>query len=291
MLKDFLLCLLLSVLGTSLLQAQKTQILLLGSDHLSQVFEEEYPNTDVLMPHNQQEMEAFSSVVAEFSPDVVMVEVLPEMQKEIDSLYTLYLGDQLDFSDLEFGRSEVYQLGFRIGKKLGLKKITAVNSEGGTSQGILDNGKNIEVYENETKNLRKVVKETYQSLQQGKLSFQEFLIFLNQPKTYNLIYRLRYITPARVRDGNFTNPDKMVHTDFINPEYIGAELISVFKNRDYKIYSNIVTTKLQEKSKRMLLIIGVGHIGSLKSIIQDDPEFEIVHANEVFKEQRVQGYN
>lgn len=274
-------------ISLSVVQAQRTEIMLLGSDHLSQVYEEEHPNTDVLLPHNQRDVEAFSAVVAEFSPDVIMVEVLPEKQKELDSLYSLYLQDKLDLNDLIYGRSEVYQLAFRIGKKLGLKKIIAVNSEGGTSQGILDNGKNIEIYENDTKNLRKVVNETYEALQQGQLSFQEFLIFLNQPKTYNQIYRLRYITPARVRDGTFTNPDEMVNTEFINPDYIGAELISVFKNRDYKIYSNIVKTMLQEKPRRMLLIIGVGHIGSLKNIIRDDPEFEIVQTNEFLEKHQI----
>ncbi|MFC4213042.1 DUF5694 domain-containing protein [Pedobacter lithocola] len=52
--------------------------------------------------------------------------------------------------------------------------------------------------------------------------------------------------------------------------YIGAELTSTFKNRDYKIYSNIVTKQLETQAKRMLLIIGVAHIGSLKSILRDD---------------------
>lgn len=267
------------------LSAQKTEILLLGSPHLHQVFQEGFPATDVMTPRNQKEIQAFASAIQKFDPEAIMVEALPEKQDEIDSLYGLYLKNQLNFSELEYGRSEIYQLGFRIGKELGLEKINAVNSKGGTSQSILDNGKNIDIYENETISLRKVVNETEEALQNGELSYQDFLKLLNQPQIYNLIYRLRYITPARVRDGNFTNPDEMVDTAFINREYIGAELISVFKNRDYKIYSNIVNTLLEEKPKRMLLIIGVGHIGSLKSIIQDDPEFELIQANEFLKEQ------
>ena len=71
-------------------------------------------------------------------------------------------------------------------------------------------------------------------------------------------------------------------TDALNPKRqkeIGAELNSVFKNRDYKIYSNIVTAKVQHNPKKILLIIGVAHIGSLISIFRDDPEFELVSAN------------
>lgn len=84
------------------------------------------------------------------------------------------------------------------------------------------------------------------------------------------IYRLRYLTPARVTNGTFTHPDEMVDTAFVDPQYIGAELTSVFKNRDMKIYSNIVTQTLQYHPKKILLIIGVGHLGSLRSLFRDD---------------------
>jgi hypothetical protein len=87
---------------------------------------------------------------------------------------------------------------------------------------------------------------------------------------------LRYITPARVINGTFKNPDATVDTAFINPKYIGAELISIFKNRDYKIYSNIVTTQLQTRSKRALLLIGAAHLGSLNSIFRDDTDYNVV---------------
>lgn len=260
-------------------QTGKAEILLLGSDHLAQVYEEGSPNTDVLTPQNQEEIMEFTTMVGKFSPDIIMVEVLPERQVEIDSLYSLYLEDKLNLDSMEGGRSEVYQLAFRIGKNEGVKAITCVNSKGGTSQSILDNGDNIEIYENETKELRKMVKEKYGALQSGVLSFKDFLVFLNQPEAYNVVYRLRYMTPARVRNGTFTNPDEMVDTAFVNPKYFGAELISVFKNRDYKIYSNIVTNKLKQKPKKILLIIGVGHIGSLKSIFRDDEEFTVIDPN------------
>jgi hypothetical protein len=148
---------------------------------------------------------------------------------------------------------------------------------------VLSNGKNIELYKNETTELRKVVGNTYAALQSGTLSFKDFLIFINQPQIYNKVYHLRYVTPARVTNGTFTNPDEMIDTAFVNPQYIGAELISVFKNRDYKIYSNMVTTQLNQKAKRILLIIGVAHIGSLTSIIRDDPEYTLIDASRYLK--------
>ena len=261
-------------------QSDKTKLLLLGSDHLYQVYQEGNPETDVLTSDNQAELEEFTALVEQYQPNMIMIESLPEDQAEIDSLYALYRQGQLNMDSLEYGRSEVYQLAFRIGKSQGLDEIVCVNSKGGTSQSMLDNGENIELYENETTELRKVVGAKYAALREGTLSFKDYLTFLNQPEAYNMIYHLRYITPARVTNGTFTNPDEMVDTAFIDPHYIGAELISVFKNRDYKIYSNIVTAQLRKQPERILLVIGVGHIGSLKSIFRDDPAYELVDANE-----------
>ena len=183
---------------------------------------------------------------------------------------------KLKLDQLEDGRSEVYQIAFKLGKQLGINKIYCVNAPGGTSQSILDNGENINLYKEEGAALRAMVVDKVKAVQDGKLSLTNYLAFINQPETYNGVYRLRYITPARVRNGTFKNPDAMIDTAFINPTYIGAELISVFKNRDYKIYSNLVTTQLKTKAKRAMLLIGAAHLGSLRSILRDDTEYNLV---------------
>ena len=84
-----------------------------------------------------------------------------------------------------------------------------------------------------------------------------------------------YCTPARVTNGTL-RPDPMVDAAFINPQYVGAEFISVFYNRDLKVYSNIVTTQLATKQTRQLLIIGARHVGSLQGILENDPGYQVV---------------
>jgi len=268
---------------SAMAQTERTQILLLGSDHLAQIHRKDNPNTDVFTPKRQQELAEFASQLDAYRPDMIQVEVLPERQREIDSLYTLYLKDGLNFEQLEDGRSEVYQLAFRMGRRLHLKKIYCVNAPGGTSQSVLDNGDHIELYQHEMAQLRKVVGEAYAGLQKGSLSLKDFLVFINQPQTYNKVYHLRYITPARVTNGRFKHPDPMIDTAFVDPRYIGAELTSVFKNRDYKIYSNIVNAQMKERPKRIMLLIGAAHLGSLRSILRDDEEFALVDASKFLK--------
>lgn len=257
-------------------QAQPTDIMLLGSDHLAQLYKPNQPHSDVLRPNRQTELAQFATLIAAYKPDIILVEVLPEKQPQIDSLYMHYVHNSLNLTELADGRSEVYQLAFRLAKQLGLPTIHCVNAPGGTSQSILDNGENINLYKQEGAALRATVVDKVNALQANTLSIRDYLVFLNQPETYNKIYHLRYITPARIINGTFRNPDAMVDTAFVNPKYIGAELISVFKNRDYKIYSNIVTTQLKTQAKRALLLIGVAHIGSLRSIFRDDAAYHLV---------------
>lgn len=264
-------------------QSKKTNIMIVGSDHLAQIYKKEFPNTDALMPKAQKDLSDFAQSITSFKPDMICVEVLPKHQNEIDSLYALYAQNKLDFKSLEDGRSEVYQLAFRVAKEMKLRKVHCVNAPGGTSQGILDNGDNIEMYKKEGLELRAFAVAKMTQLQKGTIGIREYLRFVNQPEIAKKVYHLRYITPSRVRNGKFKNPDAMIDTAFINPMYIGAELTSTFKNRDYKIYSNIVTGQMQTQAKRILLIIGVAHIGSLKSILRDDDSIIIIDANRYIK--------
>ncbi|MBC8081815.1 MAG: hypothetical protein H7Z21_01270 [Hymenobacter sp.] len=264
-------------------QPSRTDVMVVGSDHLSQLYKKDNPNTDVLTSTRQQEIIRFTTSLAQYKPDMLVVESLPEKQSEIDSLYRLYVQDKLNLMTLPDGRSEIFQLAFRLGKQFQLSKIYCVNAPGGTSQGILRNGNNIELYQNATMELRKVVSEKMAALQNGTLSLHDYLVAINQPQIYNLIYRLRYITPARVTNGKFIKPDNMVDTAFVNPKYIGAELISIFKNRDYKIYSNIVVQAMQVKPKRIMVLFGAAHIGSLNNIFADDPEYRVVQASKYLK--------
>ncbi|KAA6438209.1 hypothetical protein FEM33_16005 [Dyadobacter flavalbus] len=237
----------------------------------------------MLSPQRQKEIAALVERVRKFQPDMIAIERLPEEQAELDSIYNLFASNQLQLSTLPDGRSESYQLAFNLAKNLKLKKVYGVNAPGGTSQSILSNGENIDMYKEEGMQVRNMARAQLAKIQDGSLSIRDYILFLNQPEIIQKTHHLRYIMPSRVTNGKFTNPDAMVDTAFVNPKYIGAELTSVFKNRDYKIYSNIVTTQLKQQSKRILVVIGQAHIGSLQSIFRDDPAFKIIEATQYLR--------
>ena len=252
-----------------------TDILLLGCSHLAQLYKAGNPSSDVLAPRRQAELSAVLDGLQRYQPDGILVEELPENQPRLDSLYQRYRQGQLDLATLPGGRSEVYQLGFALGKRLGLPRIYCVNAPGGTSQSILHEGKNIELYEQATTQWRAFSDPIGLRLLAGTSTLPQYLRALNEPATLRRLHTLVYRTPARVTDGQL-RPDNMVDAGFINPHYVGAEFISVFYNRDLKVYSNIVTTQLQTRQRRQLLIIGARHVASLQGMLSDDPAYRVV---------------
>lgn len=108
----------------------KTEVMTLG------VFHFEYPNLDavrieekdkisVLDEPYQSEIAAIIKAIKEFNPTVIAIEFLPQRQQMIDSLYSLY-----ESYSWELGKNEVYQLGFRLGRKLNISKIYCVDDPG-----------------------------------------------------------------------------------------------------------------------------------------------------------------
>jgi hypothetical protein len=254
-----------------------TDILLVGSNHLSQLYKADNPHSDVLTPKRQAELGAVLNGLQRFRPDGIMVEEVPENQPRIDSLYQLYRQGKLDLNTLSGGRSEVYQLGFALGKRLGLPRIHCANAPGGTSQSILNQGDNIALYEQATTRWRTQVARVDKELLAGNATMAQYMCTLNNPTLVKQLHTLVYNVPARVTNGTL-KPDAMVDAAFINPKYVGAEFISVLYNRDLKVYSNIVTTQLATQQVRQLVIIGVRHVGSLKGIFREDPAYRVVEA-------------
>ncbi|TGD77819.1 DUF5694 domain-containing protein [Hymenobacter wooponensis] len=261
----------------------RTDIMLLAVPHLPQLYKKDNPSTDVLSPRRQTELVAFRDQVLRYRPNAILVEELPSQQPRLDSLYALYRQDKLDLNNMPGGRSEIYQLAFPLGKRLGLDRIYCVNSQGGTSQSILHEGTNIKLYQDATAEHRAYYTPVVQKWEAGDLSMSGLLAFLNSQPMLEQLHTLVYRTPARVTDGTL-KPDEMVDSAFIKPHYVGAEFISVLYNRDLKIYSNIVTTQMATRSSRILTIIGGRHVRSLQGIFSTDPAYRLVPSTAYIKQ-------
>jgi len=132
--KKLLIPLIVAICNTAIAQQNEilpqTEIMTLGVFHFA------YPNLDVVTTADkdkisvmeepyQSEIIAISKALCDYKPTIIAVEVTPDQQFTIDSLYSLYKNNQLIL-----GKGEVYQLGFRIGKNLNLPTIYCVNDWG-----------------------------------------------------------------------------------------------------------------------------------------------------------------
>ena len=257
-------------------------IMLVGSPHFSQLYNAKNPLSDVLSPQRQAELATLNDRLQRFQPDAILVEELPEQQAYVDSLYQRYRQGQLTLTSLPNSRSEIYQVAFVLGKRLGHEHIYCVNAPGGTSQSILHEGTNIELYQQATQQHRDAQAPILEQFQKGTLTMAGLLAFVNSPALLQQLHTLVYRTPARVTNGTL-KPDPMVDAAFINPNYVGAEFISVFYNRDLKVYSNIVTTQLATGNSRLLTIIGARHVASLQGILSTDPAYRVIAPTKYLK--------
>ncbi|MGB4774116.1 MAG: DUF5694 domain-containing protein [Daejeonella sp.] len=162
-------------------------------------------------------------------------------------------------------KNESEQIGFRLGKMLGHKRVYAIDETGKFNFGKLmqfamANGQG----EGLQKNMA-MVQEQLKSQNERllKTSIPVFLKELNKPEIHQTAHDWHLKLLKIGKDRN----------------YAGAELIADLYSRNLKIVSNIV--KITESPEdRILVIYGAGHAGFFKSILFGTSEYEIVESDD-----------
>lgn len=258
--------------------AAKIQIMVVGSDHLNQLYNKQ-PASDVFSPKKQAELAQVRAQLARFRPDVVLIEAEPKEQGQIDSLYALYQKGLLHLENLPTGRSERYQIGFALAKQLQLPSPKGVDYYAATSQSLLSTGTNIGAYTQDLKLLQTTARPLRTLVQHDSLSLYDYLALANQPEMIALVHRVQFNTPAVVTNGTFAaGGTNTVDLGKVDTEYIGAHFITLFYNRNLKIYANMLRAQQQSQAKRVLVLFGVAHVGVQEELFAANPAYHLVHA-------------
>lgn len=261
-------------------KGQTIEIALLGTFHFQQFHKDGDASLDFFGFERQKEIEEVIDKLKSYRPDQIYIEREPRYQMEIDSLYDLFKEDKLNLSELENGAGEVYQLAFRLAKSLDLGAPKCVNHYESTSQGLLASGTHIEKYQEALKEFQNLGRSVVGNFLQGKTSLLETLIEMNRPKNVTLSYQLLFNIPAYVKDGKFSSYEG-IGEEPVDNRYIGAEFISLFYERNLKIYSNILNTQLKQNDKRILFITGQVHVGVLQTLLDTNPNYSVKEAAQV----------
>ena len=264
---------------------EQKQIMILGSSHFGQ--EGMYKGNsaaDLFSEEKQKEVAAINAKLARFKPDVILIEREPEEQPQVDSLYLAYRAGKLSLMNLSYGRSEQYQFGFALAKSLGHQRVYGANYYESVSNRMLNSGTGREAFQQGLDSFSAIGRKADSSLKAGSLSLKNYFLFLNEPSLLDWTYRVLFVAPLMVKNGTFTSPPPAyVDTAYVNKKYIGAEFVSVFMERELKIYSNIVNVAENQKAKRILVIMGHRHAAALPKLFQNDPAFTIVAVNQYLK--------
>jgi hypothetical protein len=193
--------------------------------------------------------------------------------------YERYRAGQLAFTALPEGRGERYQVGFVLARQLGLPAPRGIDYYAATSQTLLATGHNISHFQRDLKLLQTTARPLRRMVQHDSLSLYDYLALANQPALVALSHRTVFNTPALVTSGTFsatgTNTQDLGRVD---TAYIGAHYITLFYNRNLKIYTNILRAQQQTQARRVLVIMGQNHVGVLEELFAANPDYRVVHS-------------
>jgi hypothetical protein len=207
----------------------------------------------------QSEIIAVSKAIEEYNPTIIAIEVTPDRQPRIDSLFLLYKSDRLIL-----GKNETDQLAFRLGKDLNLNKIHCVNDFGRHYDNIAS------IFNDSTRSLK----------------FEDYFlksrdsIYGKPPtgkKVTGIIDELHEINKADVIRESLAiylmNPFKYEEEagDFTGVDFETGRWF----NRNLRIFRNIQRIPHTDDD-RILLIIGAGHLNLLNIFFDVSNEFELV---------------
>ena len=241
-----------------------TEILLLGSFHFME------SSIDFSSNEVQDELDCFTQKLACFKPDTIAIEGAIHQQAVITNSYQNFNLEDLRNPQKTRGRklgeiflfgaprpitynNECIQIGYRLGKVLGLNNIYAIDDDSPMSEAATT--------------IMPLVSKSVEALQADK----------NKHANVSLIELLRYY--------NSSNFSKLSHSIYIqanaikiNGAYSGAEMTAKWYERNLKIFANI--QQLATKSNKLLVLYGAGHLQILKELIDADDNLKLVDVYE-----------
>lgn len=247
----------------------KAELLLLGVFHFADPGLDGYKprfSIDVKSAERQREIAGVVSLLERFQPTKIAVEWPASDQASADSLYRAYRS-----GDYQLGTNEVYQLGFRLARRLGHARVYAVDAPGrapvtedeartqAASLGFnIDSALKADPWEP-----RYGLLYAYEDSLKTVTPLRNYLLYLNDPERIRIGHGHYLVGPFKLaRRGN----------------YVGVDDMSRWYNRNLRIFSNLQQLT-DSPEERVLVIIGAGHLPILRFLAQTSPEHRLIEAS------------
>ncbi len=255
---------------------KKSDLFILGTFHFKDAGLDGYkPKHDIniLSDKRQQELQEVLEAIRKFKPTKIAIEQKKTRQARIDSLYKEYLEGRF-----ELKANEIYQIGFRMAKELGHKKVYVVDANARR----FDSDMTDEQYE---------AKEAYFVEKAGpelvardeKLHNQFMKMYENEDASKMQMTLLESLLNendpdrARVSHGHYLIGNfKMNEGD----DYFGADGAIWWYSRNLRIFANLLSIN-QPGADKVFLLIGAGHLPILNFLAESSPDFNQVYLRDL----------
>ncbi|MHC5064525.1 MAG: DUF5694 domain-containing protein [Planctomycetota bacterium] len=237
---------------------QPAQVMVLGSYHFANPGLDiaKFEVADVLAEEKQAEILEIVDALALFEPTKIAIEADPRQAVQFERRYQNYRE-----GNHELTRNERQQLGFRLADLCDHEKLYPIDHSGNfPMQEVMAYAQEkdpefVKFYEDSIKQI-----ETEANEWQRTLSIGEILRRENSPERIAGGHDL-YLKTARVGAGD---------------DPVGARLVTAWYERNIHIFANLAA--IAEPGERILVIMGAGHLGTLKELIQGSSEMTWVSA-------------
>jgi hypothetical protein len=246
--------------------AQEKQVMMLGTFHFASNNDMIKQKLDDMMSEKRQkEIKDLTNKLKAFGPDKIFVEWRQSQRgRYVDSTYALYLEGKF-----ELQANEVYQIGYRLGKMLGHKKIYCMDATGNFLYDSLvaaaKKGGQTAAFEADMKSMRKEYL-TFDSLKFNR-TISENLIIMNS------------LSKRDLWRGNFVS---MAPYLGVPGEYAGAEFLAEWYKRNIRMYSNIIRI-VEPRDKKILVIVGAGHKPIMNQMFEMNVDWKLVNPVDYLK--------
>ena len=274
---------------------EKVKTMLLGTYHFNNPGLDELNSEvdDYFAEKRQKEIADIVARLAKFKPTKVFVEVQPRSQKLMDKRYQAFVKGELKLKDLKHGRSETYQLGFRIAKACKLPRVHCVDAPGawlGKNMAETAGRKMPEFFKAIRGEMKKILEAENRKLLDrtildNLIKFNEQSSIMKNHSYYNQIATLVNDPdkPAKLLFDKKKDGEIEYMMIGVEQHNIGAELVGKWYTRNIKIFSNIIRS-LEKDDQRVLVIFGQGHIRPIQHFCEDHPTIELVHPHKYLKD-------
>ncbi|ASV31002.1 DUF5694 domain-containing protein [Maribacter cobaltidurans] len=251
----------------------KAKAMVLGVFHFNNPGLDSYKSKydfNILEDKRQKELDVLLDKMVKYKPTKILVESSRiEADSILNNRFKKYINGNFNIEDK---KNEVYQIAFKLAKKLGHKKVYASDASSDWFGVQLD-------WDNYDEDA--YLKELGQFEKAKRYDYESFYTLYDSLKT------TQSLTQHLISVNNLENRLKdhqayLTETIIIGAgdNYLGADSVGKWYRRNLRIFANAYDMTDFDTEERLLLVYGSGHVWQLSQLFKDSPDFEYVEANE-----------